>query len=65
MLLRVVLGFTALVAFVALGAWINRLRQSGTVTVRAVAGKVHWGVGVVAIAVLALLLVTAIGVLVD
>ena len=65
MALRAVLGFAALVAFVALGAWINRQRATGQPVVRLLAGKVHWAVGVMALGVLALLVVTAIGLLAD
>lgn len=63
MLLRSVLGFAALIAFVALGAWVNRQRRTGGPLLRPLAGKVHWTVGVIAIAVVTLLLVTAVGVL--
>jgi hypothetical protein len=44
----------------ALGAGVLRLRRSGQPVVRRLAGRVHWGVGVVAVAFLVLLVVTAV-----
>lgn len=60
MLGRAAVGFAALAAFIALGAWINRRRRSGQPWLRAAAEKVHWAVGVVALGAVALLLVGAV-----
>ena len=60
MLARAAIGFTLLVAFVVLGAWVRRQRGSAEPVVRALVAKVHWTVGVVAIALLVLLAVTAV-----
>ena len=60
MLVRAVVGFALLAAFVVLGAWINDRRRSGQPWLRAAAGKVHWVVGVMALGAIALLVVGAV-----
>jgi hypothetical protein len=60
MLLRALVGFALLGAFVALGAWVNDRRRHGEPWLRQLAGQVHWTVGVLALGVLALLVVGAV-----
>ena len=60
MLARTALGVTLLLAMLALGAGVVRWRRSDQPVVRRLAGRVHWGVGVIAVAFLVLLAVTAV-----
>lgn len=60
MLARTALGVGLLAAILALGAAVTRLRRSGQPVVRGVAERVHGVVGVVAIAFVAVLVVSAI-----
>ncbi len=60
MVVRAVVGFTVLVGLVYLGAWMGRQRGSGRPVVRRLAGEVHRIVGVVAVAVLVMLTITAL-----
>jgi hypothetical protein len=61
MLLRAGIGFALLVGIVALGAWVSqqRAKGSGRLLPR-LAGQVHRTVGVVAVALLVMLAVTAL-----
>jgi hypothetical protein len=60
MLTKTVVGFGLLFALLALGAAVQRLRRSGRPGVRALADRVHWGVGVVAVGCAAVLLLAAV-----
>jgi hypothetical protein len=62
MLVRALIGFAVLAAVVSLGAWVVDQRRSTSTAppIRRIADRVHWIVGVLAIAVLAILLVGAV-----
>jgi hypothetical protein len=60
MLVRAVVGFGLLAAFIVAGAWINDRRRHGQPWVRGLARRAHWTVGVLAAGAIALLVVGAV-----
>jgi hypothetical protein len=59
-LVRSALGFSVVLGSLALGALAGRWRRSGRPLLRSIGSKVHRVVGVLAVAVLAVLVVTAL-----
>lgn len=62
MLLRATIGFAVLVGVFSVGAWVSQQRSAAGSSQRArrLAGEVHRTAGIVAVAVLAMLAVTAL-----